>query len=503
MNQIGIALISLLNTKWAKTEIANGRNSIDWSENIIHEFPQAQICNFISEDETNDGVYLEKKINNKKVKKEIYPFLVECVSVFKDCEHVIFLYTDSPLNDVQIIKELLAQHIDEMAEYSFTENYPEGIGGEILSYPILVKLKNIASGNNELFNRNSISKIIHFDVNQYDVEVLVSEKDVRKERLSLVCDSNRNYLIVQNFLNHLTDNNMDISVAHVYDLLETHPQFMRTVPAFVEIEITNDCNCRCDICPRTHLMNRAIENMSLAKYKTLIDELQAYCDEIVINLGLMGEPALHPQLFDMIEYTLSFPGLRLIIESNGILLDTEKMARLVQLNNDRLIVIIALDSPNQELYQKLRGTDEFNTVENHCSYLLEKKNRQSYIQILRLKENNDLLDVYYKRWNAFKEQIILQKYNSYKNQLQDRKGADLSPLRRFSCWHLKRDMVILVDGTVPFCKQDVNGDQAFGNVFSEGVGTIWEKITPVYVQDHQGNIDSFCQHCDEWFSYNF
>jgi hypothetical protein len=52
--------------------------------------------------------------------------------------------------------------------------------------------------------------------------------------------------------------------------------------------------------------------------------------------------------------------------------------------------------------------------------------------------------------------IILQKQNVYLGRVEDRRYSDLSPVERIPCWHLQRDLFILSDGTVGFCKQDVD-----------------------------------------------
>ncbi|GMT49443.1 MAG: hypothetical protein IEMM0008_0982 [bacterium] len=340
-DSLGIALISLVNTQWASKEIYDGRSSVEWVKENMLEISHNKLWHF-SSDQTGDlSSYHNVFSDTSHVSCEIFPLLDVCSKTFKGCDHVLFVFTDAPLNDPQVLKSLIDLHISEMAEYTFTENYPEGVGAEILSYPTLKKLRNIASGNNETFQRGSISKIIHFDINQYDVEVLVSEKDQRKERLTLVCDNKRNYLIIQQAFKHLSEGQNTPSLKALYELIESHPEFMRPTPAYVEIEITNDCRCECVICPRSHLMKRTIDYMPLEKYQSIIDKLKAFCDEVVVALTLMGEPTLHPKLYDMIEYSLSVEGMTLILETNGILLDKPLIDRLIALDSKKLIIIIA------------------------------------------------------------------------------------------------------------------------------------------------------------------
>ena len=39
--------------------------------------------------------------------------------------------------------------------------------------------------------------------------------------------------------------------------------------------------------------------------------------------------------------------------------------------------------------------------------------------------------------------------------------------RRNPCWHIKRDMCILLDGTVPACKEDLYAERSYGNALTD------------------------------------
>jgi hypothetical protein len=77
-----------------------------------------------------------------------------------------------------------------------------------------------------------------------------------------------------------------------------------------------------------------------------------------------------------------------------------------------------------------------------------------------------------------------------------------------------RDMPILLDGTVPRCREDLSlfdgiKDKIPGNVFSDSLESIWSRGEKFYVQqckvagskepEYQGS----CAGCDEYYTYNF
>jgi spiro-SPASM protein len=109
-----------------------------------------------------------------------------------------------------------------------------------------------------------------------------------------------------------------------------------------------------------------------------------------------------------------------------------------------------------------------------------------------MNENEDQLEAFYR---TFKERgnLIIQKYDWFCGKLPDRRPADLSPLDRNHCWHLLRDMVILVDGSVPVCRECVL-DGILGNVFTDGIDVAWKR---------GGKTIELCKECDEYYTFNF
>jgi len=126
-----------------------------------------------------------------------------------------------------------------------------------------------------------------------------------------------------------------------------------------------------------------------------------------------------------------------------------------------------------------------------------------HAQAVRMKENEEPLEEFYKAWKARTGKVIVQKYDHFCGLLPDRRVADLSPLKRFPCWHLKRDLAVLIDGRVPLCREDVGLTHPLGNVFEEDLASIWGRAEAFYLSHLREEYPQLCSACDEYYTFNF
>lgn len=61
-------------------------------------------------------------------------------------------------------------------------------------------------------------------------------------------------------------------------LFQTLESFRKKDPVIYNIETTNACNMRCQMCPRTTMMTRPIETMSIEIFQKIIEQTRAFSD---------------------------------------------------------------------------------------------------------------------------------------------------------------------------------------------------------------------------------
>jgi MoaA/NifB/PqqE/SkfB family radical SAM enzyme len=110
------------------------------------------------------------------------------------------------------------------------------------------------------------------------------------------------------------------------------------MPVSFQIEPSNLCNLKCDLCRVTLGMKRKPENLDLNVFKKLIDEVGDYVFTIV--LWDWGEPLINPDVFEMIRYAAD-KNIKIVCSSNGQLIRNENFARkIIESGLDSLIVAV-------------------------------------------------------------------------------------------------------------------------------------------------------------------
>lgn len=226
----------------------------------------------------------------------------------------------------------------------------------------------------------------------------------------------------------------------------------------IYIEITNICNLNCDFCPST---SRVKKSMSVSDFKKIILKIKDYTNHIYLHVK--GEPLMHPDLDNILKIANEY-NLNVNITTNGRLLNN----RLNIINNNKI----------RQLNISLHSYDDLNEIKDLLD-IIDKIN-DSYIS-LRLWNNKDnsevlnLLEKHYKvsinmTGNRFKlndkiylDKDILFSWPNINNEIFSEYGT---------CKGAKRQLAILVDGTVVPCCLDNDGIINLGNIFKSSIEDI-------------------------------
>jgi len=236
----------------------------------------------------------------------------------------------------------------------------------------------------------------------------------------------------------------------------------------------------------------------------LLEQMKSFNLPYTICFGGSGEPLMHPNIFEILSMAESDPLVEsIIVETNGIYADANYCAHLSK-DGGKIKTIVNMNGMNADTYTRLHGKDFFERVHRNILSLSETAPGRVYIQIMKINETEPFLDAYYDFWEKLKVPVILQKQNTYLGRIEDRRYSDLSPLDRIPCWHLQRDLYITADGSVTFCKQDVDAVNSAGTIRSATLNEIWENKKTSFISDYRKKYPASpdCASCDEWYTFN-
>ena len=275
----------------------------------------------------------------------------------------------------------------------------------------------------------------------------------------------------------------------------------------IYIEITNSCNLKCSFCPE---VKRTKEFMSVEKFEYIIDEVKEYTN--LVALHVKGEPLLHPKLKEILR----------VCKKNNILVNITTNATLLEKNIETIIESDAVRQLNLSLHSitKNENTDVYN-FENYINSVLNSSkeilNKTNIIISYRLwnlenieenSENHHILNLLGSVFSvenlseiAKKEKFVKLQENVFLNQDLEFVWPSMNNniiSEEGTCWGLRNQVAVLVNGDVVPCCLDGEGCIKLGNIFEESLESILHsKYSKEFVKAFEENriIHNLCKRC--------
>jgi len=302
------------------------------------------------------------------------------------------------------------------------------------------------------------------------------------------------------------------------------------LPRVVQLAINSNCNMTCKMCPRDKI---EISNtfLPLSEVKNIIDRLRGVNKIALVGIG---EPFLHPNLFEIIKYCTG-KGLNTQVTTNGSLLKKEKMLALINSGLDNLAISMESLNINTEhghstssVAENLKQFIEFkNKIGSTKPYItvqivllsevikeipsIVKWAKSIGIEHINLSRANIILMPNLVRPTRKEEQLfskvlgkLRKKYKIRIDFLQDQVFPGvLGKLYQFflpkilsNNWCMKWSYYtyILEDGTVVSCGASYPKQMALGNIYENSLKDIWngEKYKALRKSGKKWNPCSVC-----------
>lgn len=253
-------------------------------------------------------------------------------------------------------------------------------------------------------------------------------------------------------------------------------------PLHLDIGITNVCNLKCTFCARTVRVDegrwRKAQHMDFDLFKKIIDEAVAL-GTYSINMNLLNEPLTHPRIIEMIQYAKQKGIIDVHFHSHGGLLTEEKANQLLDSGLDKLLM--SIDSPYKEKYNKVRVLSDFDNVIANLKRLKELRDKRgqlgpmirvNFIQFPDItdKELNDAKEFFLQ----FADAIGFQEYVDPHWTIGEGRKYPEGYQSQFICQQPFTRLSIIEDGRVSPCCNDHDQQLIIGDLSKQSLKEIWE-----------------------------
>lgn len=259
----------------------------------------------------------------------------------------------------------------------------------------------------------------------------------------------------------------------------------------VYIEITNNCNLKCDFCT---LNKRDQKFMSEDEFTLVLKKLKKHTKYLYFHV--LGEPLLHPRINEFID--MASHDFNVNITTNGYLIERIKNNKNIRQLN------ISLHSFNERYQTTLE--DYLNIIFDAVDVLKENTFIQYRIWTKR-KNTKEIIEHINKRYNSNID------YKNIKNNTTIINNVFISSHDEFNwpkldnsiyndegtCYALKDHIGILVNGDIVPCCLDADGIIKLGNIFVNSIDTVIN--SNVFNNMLNGfkinkKCEELCKHCD-------
>ena len=279
-------------------------------------------------------------------------------------------------------------------------------------------------------------------------------------------------------------------------------------PLHLDIGITNVCNLECTFCARTVLVNedkfRGPAHMDFELFKKIIDEA-VEIGTFSINLNLLNEPLTNPELVKMIKYAKARGIVDVHFHSHGGLLTEKKSIELLDSGLDKLL--ISIDTPNKEKYEKLRVLSKFDSVIEYLKKFKELRDdrnslgpliKSNFIEFPEITEEEMRQNMEFGL--TISDCVGFQEYLDPTGTIGTTKEYPQGYKSSFICQQPFTRLAIAEDGTVSPCCLDHEFELSVGNVKTQSLTELWKNKVMEEMRKKQKDGKFFeiprCRNCE-------
>jgi MoaA/NifB/PqqE/SkfB family radical SAM enzyme len=295
-----------------------------------------------------------------------------------------------------------------------------------------------------------------------------------------------------------------------------HGRLTAPFPSQILADITEVCNLGCVHCPHPdfkkseHYAARYLDPDLNAK---MVDEVRDHGQGLTqyIRYASNGEPLVHPQGYDMIEYAAKNSGVYVTLTTNGTIMNERRTHRLLE--SKVHMIDISIDAYSPDVYAQIRRGGDLEITRSNVLNLIrwikesraETKVVVSYVEQPQNMHETSQFESYWKDQGA--DYVVIRRLHSCsgaKPELAELKRMENSKITRHPCLYPWERIVINARGDLAFCPSDwVHGSFVKNyrdtTILETWQGEFYKGLREAHLKNEYKNYQ-FCGQCPDWES---
>ena len=225
-------------------------------------------------------------------------------------------------------------------------------------------------------------------------------------------------------------------------------------------------------------MTRPQGNMDKNLYEKILQEASEMSPHLrLFQPFLFGEALLHPNFSEFILLARKrLPSAKIILSTNGGLLDNDKSEAILEARIDKLNV--DMDGLSAATAQSIRRHIKLERVKENIERFLalrssKKGKTKLRISIIRMSQNRHEIEDFTKYWKSIANQVQIVDFNNWHGFVQDNSVSTTSTAFDFPCRHPYEELAISWNGKASLCCLDFDLQHLVGNVNHQSIQSIW------------------------------
>ena len=257
-----------------------------------------------------------------------------------------------------------------------------------------------------------------------------------------------------------------------------------TRPSILVLAAANRCNAACTFC--FDFKRLPSEVISLTEFEKIVDKLSPHLE--LVDFSFYGEPLLNPELPALIRHARA-RGLGTILYSNGMLLDDERIRGLAE--SGIQVVVLNLNAWMEDYHVAepndlpTRRVEQVNRFVEACA--------PDTLVVLQVIAPNGAV--------KFDRRALARRFVNPGNLLlriktEEKFSYDGATDKRgpVRCFRPFEEIAVAPDGEVLVCCKDMLRKNAFGNLLTDDLETIWVERMNVLRRHNEAPL---CVRCEQ------